>query len=139
MAISETTRVERSQVWLEAPVPVLTPSLRLSVRLVRKAANAGARLHSAPVAKASSRANAATPAVDGDGVDARHGFGQQVQGGADGDRGKCQAQQATGQAEQQAFENRFAEDDAGTRAQSQANGVFATPADGPHQQQTRRH
>ena len=73
--------------------------------------------------------------VHGDGVDARHGLRQKMQRGADGDRGKRQTQQAAGQAEQQAFEDGFADDGAGTRAQSQANGVFAAPADGPDQQQ----
>src|SRR5208282_3653606 len=62
MAISETTRDERSQVWLEAPVTVRTPSFRLSIKLVRKAANAGARLQAAPVARARRRANVATVA-----------------------------------------------------------------------------
>jgi hypothetical protein len=45
----------------ELPVPVPAPSLRLSVRLVRKAAKAGARLR-APVATARSMAEAATAA-----------------------------------------------------------------------------
>ena len=60
-----------------------------------------------------------------------------MQGGADGGCGKRQAQQSAGEAEQQAFEDGFADDDAGTRAQSQANRVFAAPADGADQQQTR--
>ncbi len=43
-------------------MPIGEPSLRLSIRLVRKAANAGARLHRAPVAKATRSANEATVA-----------------------------------------------------------------------------
>ena len=65
--------------------------------------------------------------------------GKQVQCGADGDRGKCQAQQAAGKAEQQAFEDGFTDDHAGTRTQSQPNRVFAAPADGPDQAAARRH
>src|SRR5271156_6530540 len=65
MAISETTRAERSQVWLAAPLPVWAPSLRLSIKLVRRAAKAGARLQRAPVANARSRANVTTlPSMD---------------------------------------------------------------------------
>src|ERR1700678_1487125 len=65
MAISETTRAERSQVWLRALLPVWAPSLRLSIGLVRSAAKAGARLQRAPVAKARRRANVTTlPSMD---------------------------------------------------------------------------
>ena len=49
---------------------------------------------------------------------------------------KCQTQQAAGKAEQQAFEDGFADDDTGSRAQGQADGEFATLADGPDQQKT---
>src|SRR5215472_7875265 len=62
MAISETKRAERSQEWLADPVADEMPSLRLSMRLVRKAAKAGARLHRAPLAKARRRAKAVTDA-----------------------------------------------------------------------------
>src|SRR2546429_155778 len=60
MAISETTRAERSHVWLVLPLPTCAPSLRLSIRFVRKAAKAGARLHRTPVATATRRAKLAT-------------------------------------------------------------------------------
>src|SRR5258708_6531252 len=74
--------------------------------------------------------------IDGDRIYARQGIRQQVQSGSDRNCGKRQAQQPTGKAEQKAFKDRFADDDAGTRAQSQSNRVLATPADGPDQQQT---
>src|SRR5690348_10505942 len=60
MAISETTRAERNQAWLEAPVAVRTPSLRFSMGSVRKAAKAGARLHRTPVSRARRRAKTVT-------------------------------------------------------------------------------
>jgi len=59
-AISETTRLERSQEWLSELVADETPSLRLSIKLVRKAAKAGATLQHAPLAKARRRAKTAT-------------------------------------------------------------------------------
>jgi hypothetical protein len=62
--------------------------------------------------------NKSHPSVHGDGVDARHGLRQEVQRGADSGRRKHQAQQATGKTEQQTFEDRFADDDAGTRTES---------------------
>ena len=65
MAISATTSAERSQVWLRALLPVWAPSLRLSIKLVRRAAKAGARLQTAPVANARSRAKVTTlPSMD---------------------------------------------------------------------------
>ena len=60
-----------------------------------------------------------------------------MQGGADRGCGERQTQQSTGEAEQQTFQYRFAEDDAGARAEGQADGVLAAPADGADQQQTR--
>ena len=59
-AISATTSADRSRAWLDAPLPVREPSFRLSVKLVRIAANAGARLHRTPVATASTSANPIT-------------------------------------------------------------------------------
>ncbi len=59
-AISETTRAERSQEWLEAPVPVPAPSFSPCDGLVRRAAKAGARLQRMPVATASRRAKVTT-------------------------------------------------------------------------------
>src|SRR4029077_18751172 len=73
---------------------------------------------------------------NGDGVDAWHGVGQKMKGGADSGSGECQAQQAAGQAEQQAFDDRLADDHAGTRTQRESNGVFATAANGTDQQQS---
>ena len=73
--------------------------------------------------------------VHGDGIDARHRLRQQVQGEADGGGSKCQAQQAPGQAEQQACADGFEDDDAGTRAQGQAHSVLPAAADGSDQQQ----
>src|SRR5215472_8184730 len=64
MAISETTRAERSQEWLADPVADEMPSLRLSMRLVRKAAKAGATLHNAPLAKARRMAKVARGAFN---------------------------------------------------------------------------
>ncbi len=63
MAISDTTSAERNQVWLDEPTPLRSPSLRLSSRFVRNAANAGAKLQSEPVSKARSRAKPATNAL----------------------------------------------------------------------------
>src|SRR5882724_5874699 len=59
-AISETTRAERSQEWLDVPVPVPAPSFRPCEGLVRRAAKAGARLHKIPVATASRKAKFTT-------------------------------------------------------------------------------
>src|SRR5215469_1500543 len=53
-----------------------------------------------------------------------------------GGRRSRQSKQATGQAEQQAFKNGFANYYAGSSAQRQANGVLAPPADGPYEHQT---
>ncbi len=59
MATSETTNAERNHVWLALP-PICAPSLRLSIKLIRKAAKAGARLQRTPAATATTSANAAT-------------------------------------------------------------------------------
>ena len=66
IAISDTTNADRNQVWLEDPVPVRAPSFKLSVKFVRSAAKAGARLQTAPVTIATTRANAATVGVNRD-------------------------------------------------------------------------
>ncbi|PYX74646.1 MAG: hypothetical protein DMG78_06350, partial [Acidobacteria bacterium] len=49
IAISDTTNPDRNHVWLDAPVPVRVTSFKLSVKFVRNAAKAGARLQRAPV------------------------------------------------------------------------------------------
>src|SRR6516165_9921748 len=59
MATSETTREERSQLWL-ALLAACAPSLRLSTKLVRKAAKAGAKLHRTPLPTAIKSAKLAT-------------------------------------------------------------------------------
>jgi hypothetical protein len=89
MAISETTSAERNQVWLDEPVLVRIPPARLSIRFVRKAAKAGAKLQSAPVSKKQSEG--CDGCVDRDRVDARHGLGQEVQRDSHGRRGECQS------------------------------------------------
>ena len=136
IAISEMTRVERSQAWLNAALPLGAPGLRLSVRLVRKAAKAGARLHRAPVARARNRAKATTP------------VSMEMESTRGIDSGKrCTATRIAAAAnarpsrppdstEQQAFENGFAENDAGTGSEGQTDSVLAAASDSPHQQQT---
>src|SRR5882724_9124922 len=59
MATSETTNAERNHVWLALP-PICAPSLRLSIKLIREAAKAGARLQRTPAATATTSANPAT-------------------------------------------------------------------------------
>src|SRR5580765_2666061 len=61
-AISPTTRIDRSQVWLAVPEALGPATLRLSIGLARKAPNAGARLQTRPVATDKTSAKAATPA-----------------------------------------------------------------------------
>src|SRR5215469_11290188 len=60
MATSETTRKERNQLWLVLLLAACAPSLRLSTKLVRKAAKAGARLQRTPLATATRKAKLAT-------------------------------------------------------------------------------
>jgi hypothetical protein len=59
-----------------------------------------------------------------------------MQGGSDGDRRECQPDHSSRQAYQQSFKDRFADDDAGSRTQSQPYRVFSTSADGAHQKQS---
>ena len=58
-----------------------------------------------------------------------------MQGGANSNCGEHQTEQATSHAQQESFHQGFADDSAGTRANRNANRIFAPLTDSPDQEQ----
>ena len=62
--------------------------------------------------------------------------GKRVQGKANGSGGKGKSEEAAGEREQQAFNERLTKDDDGACAEGEANGTLAAAADGADQHES---
>ena len=135
MAISATTREERSQLWRALPDPEQPASLGFE--------EIGA--HGGPGREAAENSGRdgdeqrkdSDPGVDGDGVDAGHGLGEEGQDATQGSRGGGQPEEASGETEQEPFADALGEDDAGARSQGETHGMLAAAAEGADEEEDR--